>query len=351
MIDIAVRLLAGAVLVLANAFFVVTEFALTRLRQFDREELGDSPGLRKAWAMTERLEIYLTGCQLGITTSSILLGVVTEPAVTALLEGAVGVTGLGAGSRHLLSIVVAVILINLVHKIWGEQAPTYLGVERPLQVLHRLAPALWWWTKVAKPVILLGDGLAKATLGLFGVEISRSWTEEGPEEGPITSYVELRQRLGTLLERGQVGRERRREIVRALEIQDIPVSEIMVPRGEIRALSTERPIEENFALIAEHGHARFPLVGSDVDDALGTIYVPALFGALDALRAGRTSLEELAVSPLRFEPDLAVSEAIDRFQEARQELAFVTEEGRVLGLVTSTDAFEAIAGELEDPLD
>ncbi len=354
--ETTIRLLSGVALLLANAFFVTTEFALTRLRQFSREEIGDSPGLRRAWEMTERLEIHLTGCQLGITTTSILLGVVAEPAVTALLEGVVGPIGLGAGTRHLVSVVVGLVIINLVHKIWGEQAPTYLGVERPLQVLDRLAPALWWWNRVTMPVILAGDSLAKATLRLFGVEIRRSWTEAEADrseegDGPITSFVELRQGLRSVLDRGRVDEERTQEVLGALDIQDIPVRRIMIPRQEVLALSTRAAPDENFRLIAEHGFVRYPLVGASLDDVRGTIHVPALFGILDELRAGRASLDEVAVPPLRFDADLAVSEAIDRFQAERQELAFVMEDGRVAGIVTSTDAFEAITGELEDPFD
>ncbi len=302
--------------------------------------------------MTERLEIYLTGCQLGITASSILLGIVAEPAVTALLETAVGLAGLPAGASHAISITAAVVLINLVHKVWGEQAPTYLGVERPLEVLERLAPALWWWTRIMKPVILLGDGIAKATLGLFGVEISRSWTEAEADEGPITSFLELRQRLRGLLSRGEdLDRERRREVLRALEIQDIPVREVMVPREEVKALSTGRQLEENLRAVADLRYLRFPLVGEDLDDVRGTVYLTSVFAALDELRSGETSLEAIAVEPMRMEADLSVSDAIDRFQEARQELAFVMDGDRVAGIVTSTDALEAIAGELRDPFD
>lgn len=349
--EVFVRLLAGVGLILANAFFVVTEFALTRLRQFSRDEIGDAPSLRRAWEMTEELEIYLTGCQLGITTSSILLGVVAEPGVTALLERAVGATGLAIGTRHVISVTVAVILINLIHKIWGEQAPTYLGVERPLAVLERLAPGLWWWTRLMKPIILLGDGLAKATLGVFGVEIERSWTEDGEGAQPITSYVELRQELQGLLNRGELDRERRREVMRALEIQEIPVEDVMVPRGEVVALSIERSLEENLRLVADRRFLRFPLVGEDLDDARGVIYLPALLPALDDLRAGRKTLEDLAVRPLVLAHDLPVSEAIDRFQAERQELGFVMEADRVVGILTSTDALETIAGELRDPFD
>lgn len=339
-----------------NGFFVTTEFALTRLRQFSRGDLAGSDRLRRAWEMTERLEIYLTGCQLGITASSILLGVIAEPAVTALLEGVVGVAGLPAGTRHVISVTTAVVLINLIHKVWGEQAPTYLGVERPLEVLQMFAPALWWWTRIMRPVILLGDGLAKSTLRLFGIEISRSWTEAEEDEGPITSFLELRQRLRGLLDRGELDRERRQEVVRALEIQDVPIRRVMVPREEVRALSTERSVEENLAAAAEWRYLRYPLVGSDLDDVRGTLYLPALFAALADLRSGDTSLEELAEPPLRLGADLPVSQSIDRFQEAEQELAFVVEENvvegeEVVGIVTSTDALEAIAGELHDPFD
>ena len=349
--ETAVRLLAGIALILANGFFVTTEFALTRLRQFSRDELSGSSRLDRAWEMTERLEIYLTGCQLGITASSVLLGVVAEPGVTALLEGIVGATGLSFPARHAVSVTVAVVLINLVHKVWGEQAPTYLGVERPLAVLERLSPALWWWTRIMRPVILLGDGLAKATLGLFGVEIRRSWTEADQEEGPITSFLELRQRLRGLLSRGELDRERRREVLRALEIEKLAVREVMVPRGEVVALSTERSLEENLKVLADRRHLRFPLVGGDLDDVRGTLYLAAVFAALDDLRSGRATLEEVAVPPLRIDADLPVSAAIDRFQAERQELAFVMEGDRVAGILTSTDALETIAGELEDPFD
>jgi CBS domain containing-hemolysin-like protein len=70
----ALRLVSGIVLLLSNGFFVTTEFALTRVRQFSEDEFQGG-GLERAWEMTERLEIYLSGCQVGITISSVGLGV------------------------------------------------------------------------------------------------------------------------------------------------------------------------------------------------------------------------------------------------------------------------------------
>lgn len=375
-LELPLRLVGGLLLVGANAFFVAVEFALTRLRQFPPDEFEGDEGLQAAWEMTERLEIHLTGCQLGISASSILLGVVAEPAVTRLLEPLVTPLGLSARTASVVSVVVAVVLINLVHKIWGEQAPTYLGVERPLAVARSLAPTLRIWSSVMDPIIRLGDGLAKATLRPFGVEITRSWTEESerrPEDHPSRgaperqeaeleggegrpreadgSYGELRRQLVEVLSGTSVARDRRKEIVHALDIERIPVREVMVPTEEMTALSMALPLDQNLDRIGRTRHVRYPLLDAEGDRFIGTVYVPALFEHRKALERGEMTLADVATPGVRVEAELPVSELIDRLQEETQELAFVEDDGRVVGLVTITDAFEQIAGEVEDPYD
>jgi len=345
------RLIGGVVLVASNAFFVATEFALTRLRQFSEEEIEDRPGLREAWEMTERLEIHLTGCQLGITSSSILLGIVAEPAITRLFELAFEWAPVGGTARHVTAVVVAVVFINLVHKIWGEQAPTYLGVESPLAVLERLAVPLGWWTRISSPIIHLGDGLAKWTLGLFGVEITRSWTEAETEAEESSGPDDVRRQLREVLSRGRMSEERRQEVLNTLDIGTTPVREIAIPRAEAAELTLDRSVAENLDEIGASRHVRYPLCRSEGGPVVGVVYVPALFEHLDRLRSGALELRELAVAPVFVQEDRSVSEVIDRLQDEGQELALVRNGGRVSGLVTITDAFEAIAGDVEDPLD
>lgn len=356
--DIALRLAAAVVLVAANAFFVASEFALTRIRQLPAEQFQETRNLRRAWKMTERLEIYLTGCQLGITTTSILLGVVAEPAFTALLEPLVGALGWTAATRHVVSVVIAVVIMNLIHKIWGEQAPTYLGVERPRMVAQHLAPGLYWWTKAMYPVIIAGDGLAKASLRLFGVEITRSWTtdeadEEGADgDGTIYGPFALRQQMLKLLGRVEgLPRERREEVMAALDIGHRTVRDILVPREEIVALNLTDSLDHVIRLVREHPLTRFPLIGDSLEDFRGIVYVPALLGRMDELEAGTCRLSDIAAPPLTLPDDTSIADAVDRLQEEHQELALVLADGRVVGLMTTTDAFEAIAGQLEDPFD
>ena len=354
MTEIIIRLVAGVGLTLANAFFVAAEFALTRLRQLPESEVRDDRSLHRAWEMTRELEIHLTSCQVGITVSSILLGVVAEPAVTMLLNPLVELAGIGAAKRHLISIILAVLVINLVHTVYGEQIPTYLGVERPRFGARYLAPALHWWTRTMYPLIWAGDWLAKTSLRPFGVEITRSWTAEegeGAEAESIQSRGELRRQIGQLLTRGDLPEDRRREVLRALEIGSLPVREIMTPIEKVAVLLPNWTADEVVGAVAEGQYVRYPLMDEDGQEFQGVIYVPQLLARFDELRDGRLTLSELATPVVRVGVDWSVARVIDHLQERKQELALVEDDSEVVGMVTVTDTFEAIAGDLMDPFD
>lgn len=351
---LGLRLLGGVGLLLSNGLFVTTEFALTRVRQFPESEFREA-GLDRAWDMTERLEIYLSGCQLGITISSIGLGVVGEPAVAAVLDPAVRALGFGtpgAAGHTAASVIVAFALINLLHVVVGEQAPTYLGIERTKFVARYGAPVLYWWTTLMSPVILSADWIAKALLGVFGVEISRSWTEaEAGEEAVPQTRGEVKRLMGDALADVGVSADRQEEVLNALAIGEMPVRDVMVDPEDIVYASTEDDLETNLDRMGDSPHTRFPLVGESLEEFEGIVYTPAVIRFRDALRDGSLDLRDLAAPPMTVSPDTVVSELIDRFQAESQELALVIEDDEVVGLVTTTDAFEAIAGDLEDPLD
>jgi CBS domain containing-hemolysin-like protein len=345
--EIVVRLVAGVLLILTNGFFVAIEFALTRARQFTEEEFldGDSR-LERAWEMTQELELYLTTCQVGITASSIAVGIVAEPALAALFEPLFAGSTLatvGAGA------LIAYLIINLVHLTHGEQTPTYLGVERSRMVCRYGAAPLHWFYVVISPIITLGDWVAKWTLRLFGIEMTGAWLET--EEDVIESRAQLHNRLHSLLEEGELSDERRDEVLSALAVGQLPIREVMVPADDIIALSTAAAAEDNFERIRETPHTRFPLVGEDLTDFHGVVYAPSIIDHFEELRAGTLAFEEIAAPPMTVAAETNVSDVFDQFQAEDQELALVLEDGDVVGLLTATDALEAVMGELEDPLD
>jgi CBS domain containing-hemolysin-like protein len=346
-LELTLRLVSGVLLILANGFFVAIEFALTRVRQYPQSEF-DVPGLQRAWEMTQDLEIYLTSCQVGISATSIAVGIVAEPALASLIDPVFEntlLTSIGAGG------ILAFVIINLLHLTHGEQTPTYLGVERTKFVARYGATPLYWFAKLLYPVIVLGDGVAKWTLGLFGIEMTGAWLETETER--VESRADLRHRLGTLLDRGNLSEERQEEILNAFTVGEQPVSDIMTDREDIIFLSTAVSAQENFDRIGTSPHTRFPLIGNDPADYRGVVYVPAVVDQIDELRRGEVTFEDIAAPPMTLRADTLISDAVDQFQDEHQELALVYEEDEedIVGLITATDALEAVMGEIKDPLD
>ncbi|WP_283401690.1 hemolysin family protein [Halorubrum sp. DM2] len=343
--EVALRIAAGVFLILINAYFVAIEFGLTRLRQYPESEM-DSPGLRRAWEMTDDLEFYLTTCQIWISGTSIALGIVAEPGLAAVFAPVFENTTLAsAGAGSLL----AFFLINMVHLTHGEQTPTYLGVERSKQVAEYGARPLYWFAWLISPLITFGDRVAKGTLRLFGVEMTGSWTETEGEV--LETRAQLRTRLGSMMEEVDLPEERRQEVLAALDVDEVAVGDVMTPADEIVSLSTTASAEANLDRISDTPHARFPLVGTDLTAFEGIVYAPSIVSHFDELRAGETTFAEIAAPPMTVSAATSVSDAFDQFQAERQELALVIEDGAVVGLITATDALEAVMGQLEDPLD
>ena len=344
---IGLRLVAGVLLILANGFFVAIEFALTRARQFSEDEFVDGDSrLERAWEMTQDLELYLTTCQVGITASSIAVGIVAEPALAALFEPLFGGTVLatvGAGA------ILAYLIINLFHLTHGEQAPTYLGVERSRMVCRYGAAPLYWFYVLISPIITLGDWIAKWTLRLFGIEMTGAWLET--EEDAIESRAQFRNRLSSLLERGEIDGERHDEVLSALEAGTIEARDVMVDAADMVFLTTDASVEENLRRVAETPHTRYPLLGPDGESFEGIVYVPSVVARIDELEAGDVTFTDIAAPPMTISTGTTLSDAYDQFQAERQELALVIDDGDIVGLLTATDASEAVMGQLEDPLD
>jgi CBS domain containing-hemolysin-like protein len=156
-----------------------------------------------------------------------------------------------------------------------------------------------------------------------------------------------------LLDQGNLSEERQEEILNAFTVGEQPVSDIMTDREDIIFLSTAVSAQENFDRIGTSPHTRFPLIGDDPADYRGVVYVPAVVDQIDELRHGEVTFEDVAAPPMTLRADTLISDAVDQFQDEHQELALVYDEDEenVVGLITATDALEAVMGEIEDPLD
>jgi CBS domain containing-hemolysin-like protein len=117
------------------------------------------------------------------------------------------------------------------------------------------------------------------------------------------------------------------------------------------ALRTSDDLHETLHRMRTHPYNRYPLLDPDWENVYGTLYMTTVFRHLPELERGDTTLPDIAEPVVWVDPELPISDLIDRLQTKQQEIALVRTDGHTRGLVTSTDAFEAIAGELEDPDD
>ena len=342
----AVGLIAALVLVLANGFFVATEFAITRLRPTQVEDLvrQGRPGAKSAKHAVEHIDAYLSACQLGITVSSLGLGALGEPAFHDLLEPVLG------DQTRIFSIGLATIvgfsIITTLHVVVGELSPKSLAIARTEPVALILAPPMRAFYLVTRPVVDLFNGMGNLLLKPFGVPPAN---EAGSKPH---SEDELRTLLRQSSEQGLIRQDERRLSEAVLLYGDRRVREVMRPRPEVVVMTADQSLAEAGRVAVHSGHTRFPLCEGDegLDSATGVVNAKDLLQAYVEERDA--DLKELSRPIARVSDGTLIDELLRDMRRRRAHMAVVVDEhGTATGLVTIEDIVEEIVGEIEDEFD
>jgi CBS domain containing-hemolysin-like protein len=342
-------IIAALLLVVANGFFVATEFAIARIRptQIDALEARSRPGAASLRHAVDHLDAYLAACQLGITVSSIGLGVVGKPAFEALLEPAAGRLGNLTGiAAYGLAFGFAFAVVTLLHVVFGELAPKSLAIARNTTTALAIAAPMRVFYIATKPLVDAFNWMGNLVLKPFGIPRA---SEVG--HAPHTED-ELRLLLRESLEQGLIDPDEREFAERIFSFGDLRTRQVMVPRPGIVFLTTEDTVAQAAELAAETGHTRLPLSEADggLDAAIGII------NAKDVLRSvlGGAEVElRTLLRPVKRVPEsLLIDELLTDLRRERQHIALVVDEhGTTVGLVTLEDVLEQIVGEIEDEFD
>ncbi|MFG1697411.1 hemolysin family protein [Nonomuraea sp. NPDC049309] len=335
-------LLALLLLTAATGYFVAQEFAFVAAdRSLLREQAaaGDTSA-EKALQVTSRLSFMLSGAQLGITVTALLVGFLAEPAIAELVRPWLSGLGLPDAAITGVSVATGVFVATVVQMVFGELAPKNLGIARPEPVAKFLARSTLAYLAVVGPVVRLFDSAATGLLRRIGIEPVEE-VEHGatPEElsriiAESTQAGELPARLSDLLER-------------ALEFGDRIAEEIMVPRPRVVVLRASQPISDLLDVMRDGGHSRYPVVTDDGD-------VAGVTGVRELLTAGVEDGTIAAITrPALLVPDsLPLPAVLDRMRAARDDIACVIDEyGGLAGVITIEDLAEELVGELVDEND
>jgi CBS domain containing-hemolysin-like protein len=333
-------------LVLANGFFVASEFALVGVRRSRIATLaeGGSKQAARLLRLIDNLNAYISATQLGITLASLALGWLGEPAIAHLLEGPLS----GRVSEtvlHTISFTVAFSIITFLHIVLGELAPKTLALERAEKTALAIALPMEIFYKIFSYPIRLLDWAGTRTVRLFGLHPAN-------EHGSIYTEEEIRQLISASQKSGHIKEDEQKLINRVFDFSDAEVYEAMVPRTDVAGLEVTATLQEAKQAFRHLGYTRLPVYRNNLDRIVGVLHRRDLEPYLEQSQSGEFSLLALLHPPVFIPATARLSLALKQMQSAKTHMAFVTDEyGGIEGIITLEDLLEEIVGEIDDEFD
>jgi len=336
-------LLLALLFIIANGFFVAAEFAIIKVRPTQLAEMAaeGSTRARMARRIINKLDIYLSATQLGVTLASLALGWVGEPAFESLIQPRLAFLGVySVPVSHTIAASIAFILISSLHIIFGELGPKYLAIDKTLGTALWSAHFLRAFYIVMYPIIWTLNRTTNAVLRLIGIK---------PASGNEMAHSQEELRL--ILAHSEILSEENREIIEGVfQFSKRTARQIMVPRTDVSVLSTLKSIEENLEIIRTTRHTRYPLCDGTLDQTIGLIHVKDLF--LAQLRGPGRTMMELKRDVLFVPENSTVEALLSQFIEHKTHMAIVLDEyGGASGIVSLENITEELFGQIQDEFD
>ena len=334
------RFLAPAALLFLLAFFAASEFALIRLRP-TRVQLLEADGQRGAVAvgrLQRRLRRALVATQLGMTLSLMALGWTGRGLAERWGRGSAGAWP-GQGWLDVLVFVGLVVLATLL----GGLVPKAWVLHRPEASALRLAPVLEAVMRTLGPLLVLLERLGNGLLRLLG--LPRNWDELVPalSAGELETLIESNSVIGLMPDE--------RDMLEGLfSLRDTQVREVMVPRSGMVTLPLEVRFAELMEAVHSTHHARFPVIGSSLDDVRGLLDLRRLAEPIaKGLLRSDSPLAPYVTPVTKVQETTPLAELLPVIRSGEPLLVVVDEHGGTEGLVTISDLTSEIVGDEEDP--
>ncbi len=326
------ELLGAIALIVLGGLFAAIDAAIgtvsmARVAEMVRDEQPGAVALSKVMAERPR---YIN--------LMVLLRITCEITATALLVGffrqVLSLDG-GLFVAAIIMVVVSFVVIGVGPRTLGRQHAysISLATALPLQVIS------WLLMPISRLLVVLGNALTPG---------------RGLRNGPFASEIELREVVDLAQQRGVVAADERRMIQSVFELGDTPAREVMVPRTEMIWIESDKLASQAMTLAVRSGHSRLPVIGENVDDIVGVVYLKDLVQhTFSANNGGPATTVAQVMRPAVFVPDSKPLDALLReMQRDRNHMALLVDEyGAIAGLASIEDVLEEIVGEIADEYD
>ena len=337
----------GVVLTVGTALFVAGEFSLVALDPSTvetRAATGDKRAntVRRALG---RLSTLLSGAQVGITLTTVLLGYTMQAALANLLTDLMS-HWLAASVATGAAVVIALIVVNAFSMVIGELIPKNATLSDPMRAAGLVTPLLTAFTTVLRPVIVVLNNTANLVLHRMGIEPAE-------EISGARSAGELASLVRHSAEEGTLDVSTAALLTRSIGVGELTAVDVMTDRGRLHTLDAEDTADAVVDLARTTGHSRFPVIGSDVDDVLGVVHLRRAIAVPYERRGAVSVASSSLMTPVPRVPEtMPLASLLVELRAAGSQMALVVDEyGGTAGVVTLEDAVEEIVGDVADEHD
>jgi CBS domain containing-hemolysin-like protein len=339
-------LLVALLLALACGGFVAAEFALTTVERADLEravQRGER-GAQSAMLAVRSLTFQLSGAQLGITVTNLVVGMLAEPSIARLIAGPLRAAGVPGPAAPTTALILGTALSTVVLMVVGELVPKNWAISRPLPIAKALATPQRVFSATFRPLIRHLNDTANRILHMLGLEPTEELASaRSPRE--LVALARHSAREGAL-EAGAADL-----FVRTLHLAELTAENVMTPRVQVTSLDVQANAEDVANATRATGLSRFPVVRGGLDTVVGIVRIKDVL-AVPGEDRPRYPVTELMTEPLLVPESLSVDRLLDRMPGGDRSIAVVIDEyGGTAGVVTLEDIIEEVVGEVRDEHD
>lgn len=326
-------------LIVLNGVFAMSEMALVSTRKArlqKRIDDGDRGSIAAA-TLAENPADFMSTMQIGISTITILSGILgesalSEPVATFLLN-----IGIHPAAAHTLATVFIVAIVTYVNIVIGELGPKRLGQIAPEAIARIVSRPVLWLTAVMLPIVRFLSGSTYFVLRLIGIKNT---------QGPKMTSDEIHAILVEGSQSGLIDEQEHQMVRNVFRLDDRKIASLMVPRLDVTWLSVDDSIDKVLEIIERSEFSLFPVCRESVNDVMGIVMAKNVL--MQSIKGEPLNLEALMEPPLYVPESLNGMELLNLLRSSQTEMALVVDEyGDIQGIVTLKDLIEAITGEFQ----
>ncbi|MGI5353921.1 hemolysin family protein [Streptomyces sp. CA-252508] len=338
-------LLVALLLSLACGAFVAAEFSLTTVerseleRAVERGERGAAGALKAVRSLT----FQLSGAQLGITVTNLVVGMLSEPSIASLIRGPLQDIGLSASVASSVALVIGTALSTVVLMVVGELVPKNWAISSPLAVAKVVATPQRVFTAAFRPLIGHLNNTANRLVRRLGLEPAEELASaRSPQELVALARHSARE--------GALEPDTAELFVRTLNLAELTAENVMTPRVQVTALEAQATAEDVANATRATGLSRFPVYRGGLDSVIGIAHIKDVL-TVPAGQRYRKPVTEILREPLLVPESLTVDRLLDRLSGKTTMAVVIDEYGGTAGVVTLEDIVEEVVGEVRDEHD